>query len=147
MHKRPLGDKIFSKTTTVQENGFEKTTYTMFFSPEKKKHLPPKKSILLDSSGNQIIVILWISTKPNNCRQPPNLSQAVDDTFAPKYMLQMLEFSACHHSLPLDIIKLNAQNILRSNLMSSKTMMTMMITYLLMQITTCPENADSSINQ
>ena len=28
MHQGPLGDKIFSKTTTVQEDGFEKTTTT-----------------------------------------------------------------------------------------------------------------------
>ena len=28
MHKGPLGDKIFSKTSTVQENGLEKNTTT-----------------------------------------------------------------------------------------------------------------------
>ena len=49
--------------------------------------------------------------------------------------------------LPLDITKIDAWNILRTSLMSLKTMMTMMITYLLMQITIYLENADLSTNQ
>ena len=49
--------------------------------------------------------------------------------------------------LPQDTTKIDARNIPRTSLMSSKLMMTTMITYLLMQITTYPENADSSINQ
>ena len=49
--------------------------------------------------------------------------------------------------LPLDITKADVQNIQGINLMSSRIVMTMMITYLLTQITTYLENAESSINR
>ena len=44
--------------------------------------------------------------------------------------------------LPLDITKANAWNIQEISLMFLKTMSIMMITYLLMQITTYPVNAE-----
>ena len=46
--------------------------------------------------------------------------------------------------LPLDITNTNARNIPRTSLMFSKTVLTTTITYLLMQIITYPENAESS---
>ena len=48
--------------------------------------------------------------------------------------------------LPLDITKANARNIQEISLMFSKTMSITMITYLLMQITTYPVNAESPIH-
>ena len=78
MHKGSLGDKIFSKTTTVQEDGFKKTTTTLLTqclsSPETKKYLPPEEGLFLDFPRNWIINLLWISTKPNHHRQSPNFS-------------------------------------------------------------------------
>ena len=44
MHKGPLGDKIFSKTTTVWENRFEKTITTYLhdvFPPQKQRNTYP----------------------------------------------------------------------------------------------------------
>ena len=45
---------------------------------------------------------------------------------------------------PQDITNTNAQNIRRTSLMFSKTVLTTTITYLLTQIITYPENAESS---
>ena len=49
--------------------------------------------------------------------------------------------------LPLDIINTSAQNTQRTSLMFSKTVLIMTITYLLMQIITYPENAESSASK
>ena len=43
-------------------------------SPETKKHLSPKKGLLFDPSRDQIVNFLQVSTKPDYCGQPPNLS-------------------------------------------------------------------------
>ena len=48
---------------------------------------------------------------------------------------------------PLDTIKIDAQNTPRTSLMSSRIVMTTTITYLLMQITIYPVNAESPTNQ
>ena len=48
MCKGPLGDKIFSKTTTVWENGFEKTTTTYLhdiFPPQKWRSTYPQRKV------------------------------------------------------------------------------------------------------
>ena len=49
--------------------------------------------------------------------------------------------------LPLDITKIDAWNILGISLMFSKIVSITMITYLLMQITTYQENAESLTNR
>ena len=59
MHKRPLGDKIFSKTTTVQENRFEKTTTTYLhnvFLPRKEETPTPKEKYPS-----------WLLREPDHC--------------------------------------------------------------------------------
>ena len=48
--------------------------------------------------------------------------------------------------LPQNTTKIDAWNILRTSLMSSKIVMTTMITYLLMQIITNLANAESPAN-
>ena len=48
MHKGPLGDKIFSKTTTVREDRFEKTTTTYLhnvYSPQKQRNTYPQRKV------------------------------------------------------------------------------------------------------
>ena len=48
MHKGPLGNKIFSKTTTVRENGFEKTTTTYLhnvYPPQKRRNTYPQRKV------------------------------------------------------------------------------------------------------
>ena len=48
MRKGPLGNKIFSKTTTVWEDGFKKTTTTYLhniFSPQKWRNTYPQRKV------------------------------------------------------------------------------------------------------
>ena len=48
MHKGPLGDKIFRKTTTVREDGFEKTTTTYLhdvYPPQKRRNTYPQRKV------------------------------------------------------------------------------------------------------
>ena len=48
MHQGPLGDKIFSKTTTIRENGFEKTTTTYLhdvYPPQKQRNTYPQRKV------------------------------------------------------------------------------------------------------
>ena len=50
IHKGPLGDKIFSKTTTAQENGLEKTTTTYLhdvFPLQKQRNTYPQRKVSL----------------------------------------------------------------------------------------------------
>ena len=47
-HKGPLGDKIFSKTTTIWENGFEKTTTTYLhdiYPSQKRRNTYPQRKV------------------------------------------------------------------------------------------------------
>ena len=48
MCQGPLGDRIFSKTTTVRENGFEKTTTTYLhdiYPPQKQRNTYPQRKV------------------------------------------------------------------------------------------------------
>ena len=48
MRQGPLGDKIFSKTTTTQENGFEKTVTTYLhdvYPPQKQRNTYPLRKV------------------------------------------------------------------------------------------------------
>ena len=48
MCQGPLGNKIFSKTTTIQENGFEKTTTTYLhdvYPPQKRRNTYPQRKV------------------------------------------------------------------------------------------------------
>ena len=48
MRQGPLGDKIFSKTTTTQENGFKKTITTYLhnvYPPQKQRNTYPQRKV------------------------------------------------------------------------------------------------------
>ena len=68
----------------------------------------------------------------------------------PTYMLSsiaLLTNAGIVIGLPLDITRIDAQNILGISLMFSKIVLITMITYLLTQITTYQENAESLTDQ
>ena len=104
MRKGPLGDKIFSKTTTVQEDGFKKTTTTylhdVYPPSETKEYLPPEEGLLLNSPRNWIINLLQISMKPDHHGQPSNFTKMTFHSLPPKHMLQVSQLPTRCHSSP-----------------------------------------------
>ena len=66
MHKEPLSNKIFSKTTTTYLHNV--------FPCQKWRNTYPQRKVSFLTPGDWIVNLLWVSTKPDYHEQPPNLS-------------------------------------------------------------------------
>ena len=76
----------------------------------------------------------------------PSLETHASSAEVPNTLSSTAPLTNVGHAIgkPQDITSTNARNIRRTSLMFSKTVLTTTITYLLMQIITYPENAESS---
>ena len=148
MHKGPQGDGIFSKTTTIKEDRWEKTTTTYLHNapPPKKRRstypqrkvsfLTPQETRLSSEFQQNPIIVEEPKTCVSNAVAPNTLSSITPLTNAGDVI-----------GLPQGITNITVCNTQRTCLMSLRMEITTMITYLLMQTITNLENAESSINQ
>ena len=160
MHKGLLGDRIFSKTTTVWEDRFEKTTTTYLydvFPPQKQRNTYPRRKVFFltpQETGSSTSYGSWLnliivdspSTSPkwqstpfprNTCFKCQSSQYAV--IHCPSYKCWHCNRTAPGHYQSRCPEHPRNQPYVR-------IMMTMMITYLLMQTTTYLVNAESSTN-
>ena len=94
--------------------------------------------------------LLWTAPQPllndSQCHFPETHALSAE---APNMLSSTVPLTSVGDVIgpPLDTTKIDAWNIPRTSLMSSRILMTTMITYLLMQIIICLVNAKSSTNQ
>ena len=149
MCKGPLGNKIFSKTTTVWEDRFEKTTTTYLhdiYPHQKWRNTYPQRKVSFltpQGTGSSTSYRSWQNLIIID--SPPTSSKQHSTPFSQNTCFKCQ--SSQHAVIYCPSYKCWCWNILGISLMFLKIMMTMMITYLLTQITTYLVNAESSTNR